>query len=331
MRMPRVVAMWRTLSVGPARSHFNHPSNRPSGAPTRRRRVAHRAARLAAAVGLLLTAATGACASGSGSVAVERAVIVAGNGLLPPTLYFTARNGGTVADTLVGAEVDGASRVTFARHRDHAFDATDPDTSADAAQVRVERVPLDAGTRVDFDPNGTFAIITPSARPLVAGDSARVTVRFAHAPPAGLHVRVVEYAQLDSALSAAVASGFPRWFVKLFNATPGAPDSVRNPKATVQAGRDLFASNGCISCHGLNGYGDGPVGATLNPPPRDFRAAGAFRTGLDERAIAQTIATGITNGGSMPRYPHLSEMQRRSLALYVLSLARPNSSPTTLP
>lgn len=286
--------------------------------------------RVAGATALLLTAVLVACTS-HGVVVVERAIIVAGNGRVPPTLYFTVRNSGTVTDTIVGAAVEGAGGVIFARHRDHAFHVADRDTSADAAQVRVERVPLEAGTSVALEPNGTFAVITPGAHQLLAGDTALVSVRLARAPASSTYARVVEYAQLDSALTAPIAGGVARWFVRSFDAAPGVPNRARNPKATVQAGRDLYAANGCISCHGLNGHGDGPVAVTLNPPPRDFRAAAAFRTGLDERAIAQTIGTGIPNGGSMPRYPHLSETQRRSLALYVLSLARPNTSSSTLP
>ena len=34
-------------------------------------------------------------------------------------------------------------------------------------------------------------------------------------------------------------------------------------------GKVLFEQN-CVSCHGATGEGNGPVGATLNPPPRNF-------------------------------------------------------------
>lgn len=48
----------------------------------------------------------------------------------------------------------------------------------------------------------------------------------------------------------------------------------RNPIAptdeSVAAGRMLFQRN-CIVCHGVNGRGDGPQAASLNPPPTDFR------------------------------------------------------------
>ncbi len=89
---------------------------------------------------------------------------------------------------------------------------------------------------------------------------------------------------------------------------------------SAEAGRVLYGQNGCAACHGPNGHGDGPVGRTLDPQPRDFRDASAFKNGTDVPAIAGTIATGVPEGGRMPRFGHLEESERRSLALYVISL-----------
>jgi mono/diheme cytochrome c family protein len=41
------------------------------------------------------------------------------------------------------------------------------------------------------------------------------------------------------------------------------------------AGQAVFMAN-CMSCHGMTGKGDGPVGAALQPPPRDF-SVGDFK------------------------------------------------------
>lgn len=117
----------------------------------------------------------------------------------------------------------------------------------------------------------------------------------------------------------------------------GAAGCASAPLPTVREGRELYAGNGCASCHGPNGHGDGPVSATLNPRPRDFRDAAAFKRGFDVAAIASTLATGILvdapvvgAGGSpvhhregMPKFDHLSETERQSLALYVMSLHAP--------
>jgi high-affinity iron transporter len=91
--------------------------------------------------------------------------------------------------------------------------------------------------------------------------------------------------------------------------------------SSVREGRALYEANGCVSCHGLQGHGDGPVGKTLTPAPRDFRDAGAFKNGTDGAAIARTLAAGLSvNGGQMPRFSHLTEAERRSIALFVISL-----------
>jgi len=108
----------------------------------------------------------------------------------------------------------------------------------------------------------------------------------------------------------------------------------RAPLPTAREGRDLYAANGCASCHGATGRGDGPVSATLDPQPRDFRDAAAFKKGFDVTAIAATVANGLLvevpvsdgrGGGShhrqgMPKFEHLSEVERLSLALYVIAL-----------
>lgn len=91
--------------------------------------------------------------------------------------------------------------------------------------------------------------------------------------------------------------------------------------AEIEGGRTLYAANGCGTCHGSSGRGDGPVGKTLNPPPRDFRDAAAFKNGTDPASVANTIATGLSrDGGQMQSYFHLSARERHLLARYVISL-----------
>jgi high-affinity iron transporter len=104
------------------------------------------------------------------------------------------------------------------------------------------------------------------------------------------------------------------------------------PDPSLDAGKDLYRQNGCASCHGPEGHGDGPVAKTLTARPRDFRDTSAFKQGTDVASIADTIATGVVEltqgnwpGGEhhhqvMPQFSHLSEWERRSLALYVISL-----------
>lgn len=101
----------------------------------------------------------------------------------------------------------------------------------------------------------------------------------------------------------------------------GASGACRSTQASsLEHGRALYAENGCANCHGTGGHGDGPVGKTLDPRPRDFRDATAFKRGTDVASIATAIAEGVRGGGKMPRFEHLSQAERRSLALFVMSL-----------
>lgn len=89
----------------------------------------------------------------------------------------------------------------------------------------------------------------------------------------------------------------------------------------IERGRALYEVNGCGACHGQAGRGDGPVGKTLTPPPRDFRDAAAFKNGTDPSSVSHTIATGLTrDGGQMQSYLHLSNRERHLLARFVISL-----------
>lgn len=52
------------------------------------------------------------------------------------------------------------------------------------------------------------------------------------------------------------------------------PDSPE----TVEKGKALYAGKGaCVNCHGLEGAGNGPVAAQLNPLPRNFQHHGFWR------------------------------------------------------
>jgi high-affinity iron transporter len=87
------------------------------------------------------------------------------------------------------------------------------------------------------------------------------------------------------------------------------------------AGRALYAENGCATCHGAQGHGDGPVTRTLHSSPRDFRDQEAFVNGYNVEQIARTLQTGLVEGNqSMPSYAHLSENDRKLLAVFVMSL-----------
>ncbi len=124
------------------------------------------------------------------------------------------------------------------------------------------------------------------------------------------------------------------WFITLLAL---AASCAREPQPTVLAGKTLYGDNGCASCHGRSGRGDGPIAATLAPQPTDFRDDSAFMTGFEVDRVAAIIASGLSvdapllpnaaeahprHSQGMPPFPHLSELERRSLALYVMSFRK---------
>lgn len=71
----------------------------------------------------------------------------------------------------------------------------------------------------------------------------------------------------------------------------------------------------CVSCHGAQGYGDGPTAAKLEPPPINFHD----RERAMERSVYglySAISLGV-EGTAMRPFHELSEGQRWALAFYV--------------
>jgi mono/diheme cytochrome c family protein len=94
------------------------------------------------------------------------------------------------------------------------------------------------------------------------------------------------------------------------------------------AGKATFSAN-CASCHGETGKGDGPVGAALQPPPRDFSQGefkfdgnGNGKPGEDEDLKAVITQGAAAFGGSplMAPWPTLSDADVANVIAYVRSL-----------
>jgi mono/diheme cytochrome c family protein len=91
------------------------------------------------------------------------------------------------------------------------------------------------------------------------------------------------------------------------------------------AGKSLFEAN-CASCHGTSGKGDGPVGAALNPPPRDFTvgdfkfdANGDGKPGEDADLTLVIQKGAMAYGGSalMAPWPTLTDAQIGDVIVYI--------------
>ena len=81
----------------------------------------------------------------------------------------------------------------------------------------------------------------------------------------------------------------------------------------------------CETCHGPTGAGDGPVGKTLVPPPRNFQVA-EFKYGGTDQAIFEVITNGAASKGGSPLMAPwgavIPEADRWALVKYVRSLKK---------
>lgn len=64
-------------------------------------------------------------------------------------------------------------------------------------------------------------------------------------------------------------------------------------------GKELFAAN-CASCHGAEGHGDGPAGASLDPKPRNLTATSEYKFGHMAMAVYRTGMYGVEGTGMAP-------------------------------
>ena len=91
--------------------------------------------------------------------------------------------------------------------------------------------------------------------------------------------------------------------------------------ALVSTGAALYKTHGCAVCHGNDGGGNGPVAATLNPAPRDFRNPATYKNGRTVKSIAKSINWGVAGSASvMPAFPHIPGDDRVKIAYFINSL-----------
>lgn len=86
---------------------------------------------------------------------------------------------------------------------------------------------------------------------------------------------------------------------------------------SVKHGKEVYQTN-CLQCHGENLDGRGPIGVSLNPPPRNL-VSDPFKKGEGADAIFAAISWGLP-GTAMPAFEDaLSKEDRMALVQYILS------------
>ncbi len=117
------------------------------------------------------------------------------------------------------------------------------------------------------------------------------------------------------------------FFNPIASTPPAPPSSTIGPKVTITSlltptgaqiasGKKLFVTD-CAPCHGLDGRGDGPAAATLNPKPRDYYAAKGWVNGKLLSEMFKTVSEGITGTAMVSFASALSASQRLDVVDYV--------------
>ena len=104
----------------------------------------------------------------------------------------------------------------------------------------------------------------------------------------------------------------------------GAPaNPVAVDETSISNGSELYSIN-CAQCHGVNGKGDGVIGAALVYPPADLTSVRVV--GLSDGAIFVTISAGIP--GRMPNLnENLNVRQRWDVVNYIRAVIQNQPQP----
>jgi cytochrome c oxidase cbb3-type subunit 2 len=111
---------------------------------------------------------------------------------------------------------------------------------------------------------------------------------------------------------------------------PSPPIAILVPtdlNSRVERGRQLYRTAGCTTCHGEQGWGDGPAARGLTDEwGHSIRPANLTGSSLKsgDRAgdLYRTLSTGL-DGTPMPSYQHtLTDDERWAVAAYIISLPR---------
>jgi mono/diheme cytochrome c family protein len=115
-----------------------------------------------------------------------------------------------------------------------------------------------------------------------------------------------------------------RHTVAKMGGAPGRYAGLSNPlprtRATLDHGAKVYAAD-CASCHGQTGWGDGPAGLKLSPPPADLAWLWRMPTSQWDGFMYWTVADGgAPLGTTMPAHKQkLSKDDAWSVIAYIQS------------
>ncbi len=115
--------------------------------------------------------------------------------------------------------------------------------------------------------------------------------------------------------------------VNVAEAAPGgaAQDMSTNPKPWlsspefIEYGKTKYKAS-CAVCHGDNGLGDGPAGASLNPPPRNL-VEGKWKKGGTAKDLFTSVRDGLP-GTMMAPFKHLPVVDRWAIVHFIRSISK---------
>ena len=93
------------------------------------------------------------------------------------------------------------------------------------------------------------------------------------------------------------------------------------PKVEMNAKAQTLWNSTCVTCHGKNGYGDGPAGRNLNPKPRSFADANWQKDTTDDAIMEIIVKGGAAVGKSenMAAYGNLEAVVLEDLVKKIRS------------
>ena len=102
------------------------------------------------------------------------------------------------------------------------------------------------------------------------------------------------------------------------------PEEAPAPAAAAAvSGEAVYNEKGCVTCHGAQGKGDGPVGAALKPKPRNFADA-KWKNGTELAAVIKSIENGISGSGMTAYKGVLTDEEIKAVAEHVRKLGGKN-------